>query len=107
MLLIVVKVPVRAEVADSFLERVAPFTAATRAEAGNVSFDWYRSSEDPTAFLLVEAFLDGDAGAAHVGSPHFQQAMAEFPALIEDVPQIVNVDVPDGWAAMAELSPGA
>jgi hypothetical protein len=32
----------------------------------NPFFDWSRSVDDPNEFVLVEAFRDGDAGAAHV-----------------------------------------
>ena len=39
MIFIVVKFSIRPEVAEQWLSRVAPFTAATRAEPGNVFFD--------------------------------------------------------------------
>jgi quinol monooxygenase YgiN len=42
------------------------FTEATRAEPGNLWFEWSRSLDDPMEYVLVEAFRDGDAGAAHV-----------------------------------------
>ena len=50
------------------------FTEATRAEPGNLWFDWSRSLDDPTEYVLVEAFRDGEAGAAHVQSEHFAAA---------------------------------
>ena len=36
------------------------------------------SVDDPNEFVLLEAFRDGDAGAAHVQSDHFKAAMAEL-----------------------------
>ncbi len=45
MIFIVVKHPVRAEYADDWLSLVGEFTSATRAEPGNLSFDWFRSVE--------------------------------------------------------------
>ncbi len=58
---------------DRFTELVTPFTGATRAEPGGMWFEWSRSLDDPEEFVLVEAFRDDDkAGAAHVGSEHFQ-----------------------------------
>ena len=43
MILIVVKYRVRPEAVDRFLDEVADFTAATRAEPGNLWFEWSRS----------------------------------------------------------------
>lgn len=106
MIFIVVKFPVRPERAEGWLDLVADFTAATRAEPGNLFFEWSRSVEDPNEFVLLEAFADDAAGAAHVGSAHFQAAMVRLPEAIAAAPQIVNVQVPqDGWGQMAELAP--
>jgi quinol monooxygenase YgiN len=106
MIFIVVKFPVRPERAEDWLSLVADFTAATRAEPGNILFEWSRGAEDSNEFILVEAFRDAAAGAAHVGSDHFKAAMASLPDAIARTPQIVNVDAPgDGWSEMAELRP--
>ena len=51
MILIVVKQPVRAKYADDWPSLVEEFTTSTRAEPGNISFDWYRSAEDPNLWL--------------------------------------------------------
>lgn len=103
MILIVVKNPVRPEVANEFPSLMGPFTAATRAEPGNVCFDWYRSVDDPNVYTLIEAFDDGAAGAAHVSSDHFIAAMELLAQLLAGVPEIVNVEVPGGWARMSEV----
>ena len=105
MIFIVVKFRVRPEHADNFPQLVAPFTAATRAEPGNVCFDWYRSLEAPDVYTLVEAFADGEAGAAHVSADHFKAAIAQLATLVTEVPEIVNVEVPGGWSRMAEIQP--
>ena len=106
MIFIVVKFPVRPERVDGWLALVNDFTEATRAEAGNLFFDWSRSVDDPNEFVLLEAFRDGDAGAAHVQSDHFKAAMATLPGAIADTPKIINVQVPgEDWSAMAELAP--
>jgi quinol monooxygenase YgiN len=106
MIFIVVKFSVRPEVAEQWLSHVAPFTAATRAEPGNAFFEWSRSVERPNQFVLLEAFRDRGAGAAHVQSEHFKAAMAWMPDMIAATPEIIHVEVPgDGWATMAELQP--
>ena len=106
MIFIVVKFAVRPEVADQWLARVAPFTAATRAEPGNVFFEWSRSVDRPNQFVLLEAFRNRTAGEVHVRSDHFKAAMAWMPDAVAATPEIIHVEVPgDSWSTMAELQP--
>ena len=58
MILIVVKFKVKPEWSERWLEHVHEFTEATRAEPGNLWFDWSRSVDDPDEWVLVEAFED-------------------------------------------------
>ena len=60
MIFIVVKFQVKPEWADRWVELVTPFTEATRAEPGNLWFEWSRSVDNPAEFVLVEAFRDGE-----------------------------------------------
>ncbi len=104
MIFIAVRWSVRPERAESFLSEVGPFTAATRAEPGNLLFEWSRSVEDPNVFVLLEAFRD-DAAEAHVSSPHFREAMASVGALLTERPQIVNCSVPgEQWSRLGEVA---
>ncbi len=105
MIFIVVKQPVRAKYADEWPSLVEEFSAATRAEPGNISYDWYRSAEDPNLWVLIEAYRDAEAGEAHVTSAHFAAAMAEMPRWLAAAPEIINVEVPgDTWSAVSEGS---
>ena len=105
MILIVVKWAIKPEHADSFLDRVNEFTQATRAEPGNLFFEWNRSVDDPTVFTLVEGFRD-DAAEAHVTSDHFRTAMSWLPEVVAKKPDIINTTIPqDGWSEMAEVTP--
>lgn len=105
MIFIAVRFTVRPEHADGWLDRVADFTRATREEPGNLFFDWSRSVDDPNRFVLLEAFADAEAGAAHVASEHFQAGLATMGEAIAATPEIINVEVPQqGWGAMAELA---
>ena len=106
MIFIVVKFSIRPDVAEQWLSRVAPFTSATRAEPGNIFFEWSRSVERPNQFVLIEAFRDRAAGEAHVRSDHFKAAMAWMPEAIAATPEIIHVEAPgEGWSTMAELQP--
>ncbi|HCA87400.1 MAG TPA: antibiotic biosynthesis monooxygenase [Streptomyces sp.] len=109
MIFITAKFTIRPEYADQWPEIAADFTAATRAEPGCLWFDWSRSVEDPTEYVLVEAFRDGDAGAAHVQSEHFKAAQRTLPPHLARTPRVVNATVPqDDWSLLGEMAvPGA
>ena len=69
MIFITAKFRVRPEHADRVAGDRRRFTAATRAEPGCLWFDWSRSVDDPTEYVLVEAFRDGDAAVRRTCSP--------------------------------------
>ena len=105
MIFITARFRIRAEDADRWPEISRSFTEATRAEPGCLWFDWSRSIEDPTEYVLVEAFADGDAGAAHVQSDHFKAAQKELPQHLAETPRIVNFEVPGTeWSELGELA---
>src|SRR5262249_49262362 len=80
MIFITAKFKVLPEYADQWPEITREFTAATRGEPGCLWFDWSRSLDDACEYVIVEAFRDGEAGAAHVGSAHFKSAQRTLPA---------------------------
>jgi len=105
MIFITAKFPVRPEDADAWPEISRSFTEATRAEPGCLWFDWSRSLDDPTEYVLVEAFRDDEAASAHVTSDHFHAAQKELPPHLVRTPSIVNVTVPqDDWSELGELA---
>ncbi len=104
MIFIVVKWKPKAEYVESFTDEVSEFTAATRNEPGNLFFDWSRSLEDPSEYVLVEGFRDGDAGKAHVTSEHFKKFVAGAPALLASTPLIISHEIDaTGWGEMGEI----
>lgn len=105
MIFITARFRIRPEDADRWPEISRSFTVATRAEPGCLWFDWSRSIEDPTEYVLVEAFADGDAGAAHVQTDHFRAAQKELPPHLAETPRIVNFEVPGtDWSELGELA---
>jgi quinol monooxygenase YgiN len=105
MIFITAKFRVRPEDADDWPGISRAFTEATRAEPGCLWFDWSRSVDDPTEYVLVEAFRDDDAGAAHVQSDHFRAAQRDLPPHLAETPRIVNLSVPqDDWSELGELA---
>ena len=104
MIFIVVKFETKSEWTDRWPDLVAPFTAATRAEEGNLWFEWSRSLDNPAEYVLVEAFRDGDAGAAHINSDHFKAAVRELPQALASTPRIISQTIDaTGWSETAEM----
>ena len=105
MIFITAKFRVLPQDADAWPEIAGSFTRATRAEPGCLWFDWSRSVDDPAEYVLVEAFRDDAAGAAHVQSQHFRDAQQTLPAHLAQTPRIVNFDIPqDGWSELGEMA---
>ena len=104
MIFIVVRFETKPEWTDRWPELVRPFTEATRAEEGNLWFDWSRRLDNPAEYILVEAFRDGDAGGAHVNSEHFKAAMRDLPQALASTPRIISQTIDaTGWSEMAEM----
>lgn len=105
MISIVVKFTVRPDCSDEWLERIDAFTQATRKEAGNLWFEWSRNVDNPDQFVLIEGFLDAEAGAAHVDSAHFNQTMREAPSMLVATPEILYAEIPGTqWSPLAEMA---
>lgn len=105
MIFITAKFQVKPDHADEWPEIVRDFTEAVRAEPGCLWFDWSRSLEDRNEYVLVEAFRDGDAGAAHVNSDHFRAAQQKLPQYLVRTPRVVNTNVDqDDWSELGEMA---
>lgn len=105
MIFITAKFAVKPEHAERWPDISRAFTEATRAEPGCLWFDWSRSLDDTHEYVLVEAFRDDEAGAAHVGSEHFRQATRELPAYLSATPKIVSQSVDQSdWSELGELA---
>jgi quinol monooxygenase YgiN len=107
MIFITAKFRIRPDEAEQWPAISRSFTEATRAEPGCLWFDWSRSLDDPAEYVLVEAFRDDAAGAAHVQSEHFRAAQRDLPPHLAETPRIVSVSVPqEGWSELGELAVG-
>ena len=123
MILIVVKWTIRPEYADAWLERVADFTAATRAEpvtalaaCGEDHSTAIKCGNGTTGSLTAGGSVEVTGGQdltgaaiaadAHVTSDHFKDAMSWMPDYVAKRPDIINTTIPqDGWSEMAEVTP--
>lgn len=105
MILINVKFKPLPEYVANFRELVAEFTEKTRAEEGNIFFEWSINTDNPNEFVLIEAFQD-DAAEAHVNSDHFKAACELFPTILIETPEIINtlIEGKTEWDRMAEFA---
>lgn len=60
---------------DEFLESIMAegIDAASRAEKGNIKYDYYYSTDDLDEMLLLEKWADAEALDAHHKLPHFER----------------------------------
>lgn len=96
---------IKPEDADRWPEISRAFTEATRAEPGCRFFEWSRSLDDPQQYVLIEAFADADAGAAHVQSDHFRQAQRDLPPHLQATPRVISQSIEqDDWSELGEMA---
>jgi quinol monooxygenase YgiN len=105
MIFITAKWLIKPEYVETWPEISRWFTEATRNEPGCMWFDWSRSLDNPSEYVLVEAFKDGDAGTAHVTSDHFKKAQQELPSYLVATPKIISFVIPqDDWSDLGEMA---
>ena len=73
MFVTTVMVHVKSDHIDDFIEQMVPNHEASIKEAGNMRFDILQSQEDPTRFLLYEAYESREAAAAHKETEHYKR----------------------------------
>ena len=83
MYVIAVTVFVKPPNVQAFLEATLDNARQTRREPGNLRFDVLRADDDPTRFLLYEAYREQDDVAKHQQTEHYlrwKQTVAEWMA---------------------------
>ena len=65
----------RPDMRGEFLKRIAEegIAAASRAEEGNVKYDYYAPVDGGDELLLVEKWRDEASLKAHASTPHFKR----------------------------------
>jgi quinol monooxygenase YgiN len=93
MFVVHVHVHVKPECVEAFQQATVANALESRREPGVARFDCLQQQEDPTRFVLVEAYRDADAPAQHKQTRHYQvwrdavaPMMAEPRASVKFVP---------------------
>jgi quinol monooxygenase YgiN len=104
MILINLKIQIRPDRREEWLDRITRYMKAVREEPGCKSFDVYESIDAPNHFSIIEGFGSKEAGEAHVQTDHFKDFLVWFPTVIGTAPLILNTEVPNDFAPMGEFS---
>ena len=71
MIVTCVTVHVKEEHIDDFIEATARNHEGSVSEPGNMRFDVLQCKDDPTKFMLYEAYESQEAAAAHKKTEHY------------------------------------
>ena len=99
MLVVHVHVHVRPEFVHAFKSASEANARESVKEAGIARFDVVQQQDDPTRFVLVEAYRSSDAPAAHKETPHYKawrDAVAEMMVEPRTSVKFTNVFPEDG-----------
>jgi autoinducer 2-degrading protein len=83
MYVVTVTVFVKPPFVSQFIQATLENARDTRREKANVRFDVLAAEEDPTRFLLYEAYHDKDGFTTHQQTPHYlkwKQLVADWMA---------------------------
>ncbi len=83
MYVVSVTVFVKPEFVEPFIEASLDNARNTRLEPGNIRWDFCQAEDDPTRFLLYEAYRDKDDFTFHQQTPHYlrwREKVAEWMA---------------------------
>lgn len=72
MIATTVMIRVKPDHTDDFIRETVRNHEASIEEAGNLRFDVLQSREDPSRFMLYEAYESEEAAAAHKETEHYK-----------------------------------
>ncbi len=71
MYVVAVTIHVKADQVEAFIQAALANARCTRQEAGNARFDILQQEQDPTRFLLYEAYLEAKDFTRHQQTDHY------------------------------------
>ena len=89
---------VKPDFVQAFQEATIANAEASRKETGIVRFDLLQQADDPSRFLLVEAYLNEQATGTHKETQHYKtwrDTVAEMMAEPRQAVKFTNLDPPD------------
>jgi quinol monooxygenase YgiN len=80
---------------DAFKTATLDNTRNSRAEAGIVQFALVQQQDDPTKFVIIEAFKDEAAVEAHRETPHYQRWKESVPDMLAEARHAIKANSVD------------
>ncbi len=93
MIYVIATLTVKQETRAELIAAAKQSIAATRKEAGNISYDMHESVTDPSRIVFVEQWEDADALGAHGKSDHIR-AFGRVAAQCLSAPPRIEVITP-------------
>ncbi len=90
--------PIKSESAADLRSALTDLQAATRAESGNVSYEWSESVETPGTFYSIETWDSRDALENHLTTDHVKAALVHLPGWLAGAPALVGYETAEGIA---------
>jgi autoinducer 2-degrading protein len=78
-----VTVRVKAEAVAAFIAATIPQASHSRREAGTIYYEVVQSEDDPTVFVIFEAYTSPEAFAFHRTAPHCLEWKAAIEPLLK------------------------
>ena len=98
MLVVHVHVKVKPDFIEAFKNATVANARASRNESGIARFDILQQPDDPTRFVLIEAYRTAEAPAAHKETQHYttwRDTVAGMMAEPRQSVKFANIDPPD------------
>ena len=98
MLIVHVHVKVNPDFVEVFRKATVANAEASRKESGIARFDVLQQSDDPTRFVLIEAYRAAEAPAAHKETQHYKtwrDTVAKMMAEPRQSVKFTNIDPTD------------
>ena len=84
MLVVHVHIKVKPDLIDVFKEVTMVNARESLKEPGIASFDLVQQADDPTRFVLVEAYRDAEAPTRHKATAHYQAWAAKVADMLAE-----------------------
>ena len=84
MLILHVSIHVKPEHLEAFKAATIENATHSRKEPGVVRFDFLQQADDPTRFMLLEAYRDAAAQASHKEMPHYHAWVAKVTDMLAE-----------------------
>ena len=77
-LLVIARLNITAGQEKAVSAALPKFIAAARSEPGNITFEGYRSLDNPLDYLLIERYASRAAFDKHLAAPHYQEMALNY-----------------------------